>query len=92
MCGLTNGQYSHVSPSGHTQFHTADIRSFTGVLVSLYPDQEGNQANVSVRDGVNFLRRLALQEMKLDDSSRLAFVQIVRVPDMLPSLFPSCSG
>jgi len=41
---------------------------------------------------VNFLRRLALQEKKLDDSSRLDFVEIARVPDMLPSLFPSWSG
>ena len=39
----------------------------------------------------DFLRRLALQENKLDDSSRLD-VEIARVPDMLPSLFPSCSG
>jgi hypothetical protein len=28
---------------------------------------------------VNFLRRLALQEKKLDDSSRLDFVEITRV-------------
>jgi hypothetical protein len=41
---------------------------------------------------VNFLRRLALQEKKLDDNSRLDFVEIARVPDMLPSLFPSLSG
>jgi len=41
---------------------------------------------------VNFLRRLALQEKKLDDSSRLDFVEIARVPDMLPSPFPSFSG
>jgi len=41
-----------------------------------------------------FLRRLALQggEKKLDDSSRLDVVEIARVPDMLPSLFPSWSG
>jgi len=29
---------------------------------------------------------------KLDDSSRLDFVEIARVPDMLPNLFPSWSG
>ena len=29
---------------------------------------------------------------ELDDSSRLDFVEIARVPDMLPSLFPSRSG
>jgi hypothetical protein len=38
---------------------------------------------------VNFLRQLALQEKKLDDSSRLDFVEIARVPDMLLILFPS---
>jgi hypothetical protein len=41
---------------------------------------------------VNFLWRLALQEKELDDSSRLDVVEIARVPDMLPSLFPSWSG
>ena len=34
------------------------------------------QANVSVRMSVNFLRHLALQEKKLDDSSCLDFVEI----------------
>jgi len=29
---------------------------------------------------------------KLDDSWRLDVVEIARVPDMLPSLFPSWSG
>jgi hypothetical protein len=41
---------------------------------------------------VYFLGLLALQEKKLDDSSRLDGVEIARVPDMLPSLFPSWSG
>ena len=41
---------------------------------------------------MNFLRRLAFQERKLDDSSLLDFVEIARVPDMLPSLFPSWLG
>jgi hypothetical protein len=41
---------------------------------------------------VDFLPRFALQEKKLDDSSRLDVVEIARIPDMLPSLFPSCSG
>jgi len=39
-----------------------------------------------------FFRRLALQEKQLDDSSRLDVVEIARVPDMLKSFFPSCSG
>jgi len=29
---------------------------------------------------------------KLDDSSRLNVVEIARVPDMIPTLFPSWSG
>ena len=37
---------------------------------------------------MNFLRRLALQENELDDITRLDVVEIARVPDMLPSLFP----
>ena len=35
-------------------------------------------------------RRLADKE--LDDSSCLVVVEMARVPDMLPSLFPSWSG
>ena len=31
-------------------------------------------------------------EKELDDSSRLDVVEISRVPDVLPSLFPSWSG
>jgi len=33
-----------------------------------------------------------LAEKKLDDNSRLDVVEIARIPDMLPSLFPSSSG
>jgi len=44
------------------------------------------------QNGVTFHRRLALQEKKLDGISRLDFVEIAHVPDMLPSLFPSWSG
>jgi len=44
-------------------------------------------------NGVNSLWRLALQKKKeLDASSRFDVVEIARVPDMLPSLFPSWSG
>ena len=42
----------------------------------------------------NTVRRLALQEKKekkLDDSSCLDVVEIARVPDILPRLFPSWS-
>jgi len=49
------------------------------------------QANVC-QNGGNLLRRLALQgKKKLNDSSRLDFVEIACVPDMLPSLLPSWS-
>jgi len=41
---------------------------------------------------MNFLRRLALHENKLDDISPLDVVEIARVTDMLPSLFPAWSG
>jgi len=34
---------------------------------------------------------LALQEKKLGDSWRLDVVEIARIPEMLPSLFPSWS-
>jgi hypothetical protein len=44
------------------------------------------------QDGVNFLWRFTLQGKKTDDSSRLDFVEIARIPDMLPSFFPSWSG
>ena len=49
------------------------------------------QGNVSV-NGVNSFRRLALQEKKLDGSSRLDVVEIARVPELLPKLFPSWAG
>ena len=41
---------------------------------------------------MNFLRLLALEERKLDESSRLDVVEIARVHDMLPSLFRSWFG
>ena len=50
------------------------------------------QAKCFCQNGVNFLRLLALQENKFDDSSRLDDVEIARVPDILPRLFPSWSG
>jgi len=49
------------------------------------------QANVSVRM-VEFPSAPCLVRIKLDDSSRLDVVEIARIPDMLPSLFPSWSG
>ena len=39
-----------------------------------------------------FLSASCLAGKKNDDSSHLDIVEIARVPDMLPSLFPSWSG
>ena len=55
------------------------------------------QVNVSVRIArISFgalpCRGGEGKKKKLDDSSRLDVVEIARVPDMLPSLFPSWSG
>jgi len=51
------------------------------------------QANFSVRMVWIFFGALPCRkEKKLDDSSRLDVVEIARVPDILPSMFPSWSG
>ena len=50
------------------------------------------QANVSVRMAWIYFGALPCRgKKKFDDSSRLDVVEIARVPDMLPSLFPSFS-
>jgi len=50
------------------------------------------QANVSVRMAWISFGTLPCRKKKLDDSSRRDVVEIARVPDMLPILFPSYSG
>ena len=50
------------------------------------------QANVSVRMAWICFGALLCRTKKLDDSSRLDVVEIARIPDILPSLFPSWSG
>ena len=51
------------------------------------------QANVSVRMArISFGALPCRGKKKLDDTSRLDVVDITRVPDMLPSFFPSWSG
>jgi len=63
-----------------------------GVLVSPLPDQEGNKLTfLSEWREFPSAPCLAGKKRKLDDSSRLDVVEIARVPDMLPSLFPSWS-
>jgi len=50
------------------------------------------QVSVSVRMVWISFGALPCTKKKLDDNSRLNVVEIARVPDMLPSLFPSWSG
>ena len=50
------------------------------------------QANVSVRTAWISFGGLAFKEKKLYDSSRLDFVEIARVPDILSSFIPSWSS
>jgi len=51
------------------------------------------QVNVSVKmTKITFGALSCRGEKNLDDSSRLDVVEIARLPDMLPSLFPSWSG
>jgi len=50
------------------------------------------QSNISVRMARISFGALPCIKKNLDDSSRLDVVEIARVPDMLPSLFPSWSG
>ena len=60
--------------------------------VDKYLAPPGRKNRCFCQNGVNFLQRLALQEEKIDFSSRLDVVEIARVPDMLPSWFPSWWG
>ena len=51
------------------------------------------QVNVCVRmSWISFSALPCKEKKKLDDSSRLDVVEIARVPDMLPGLFPSWTG
>jgi hypothetical protein len=72
-------------------FNATPTDSFRGADKSLARPGK-KQATVSFRMVLISLRRLALQENKLDDSSRLDVAEIAGVPDLLPSLFPSWSG
>ena len=67
-------------------FNATPTDSFMGADKSLARPGK-KQATVSFRMVRISLRRLALQENKLDDSSRLDVAQIARVPDLLPSFF-----
>ena len=71
-----------------TKHRIALLREYRGADKSLArPGRK--QANVSVR--ISF-GALPCRKRKIDDSSRLDVVEITRVPDMLPSLFPSWLG
>jgi len=76
----------------HTKFNTLTLYTlYTGLLISPQPDQEGNKLMF-----LSEWREIPLAPClaagwggrELDDSSRLDVVEIARVPDMLPRLFP----
>jgi len=76
--------------NGNISNHSIHKCTYRGVEKSLArPGRK--QANVSVRTA-----RISSGALPAgggpDDSSRLDDVEIARVPDMLPSLFPSWSG
>jgi len=61
------------------------------VLISPSPDQEGNKL-MFLSEWRKFPSAPCLAGKIFDESSRLDVVEIARVPDMLPGLFPSWSG
>jgi hypothetical protein len=65
---------------------------FTGTLISHWPDQEGNKL-MFLSEWLEFpfgpLHCRGKKIKELDDRSRPDVVEITRVRDMLPSLFPS---
>ena len=61
------------------------------MLISPYPDQEGSKL-IFLSEWREIFSAPCLAGKNPDDSSRLDVVEIARVPDMLPSLFPSRSG
>jgi len=69
----------------------AERIDYTGVLINPYSDQEENKL-MFLSEWLEFPSVLCLAEKKVNDSSRLDVVEIARVPDMLPNLFPSWLG
>ena len=83
---------SFCSRNRHFVKNTINKRPYSGADKSLARPGRGEK-NVSVRMAWISFGALPLQKKKpLDDSSRLHVVEISRVPDMLPGLFPSWSG
>ena len=68
------------------QYDAVFIGTYRGADKSL-PDQEGNKL-MFLSEWREFPSVLCLTRKKNLDSSRLNVVEIARVPDMLPSLFP----
>jgi len=64
---------------------------YTGVLISPQPD-EGGKKLMFLSEWREFPSALCLAEKKIDFSSRLDVVEIVRGPDMILSLILSWSG
>jgi len=70
---------------------SVDLKNTSGADKSLTrPGRK--QANISVRMAWISFGTLPCRKKKIDDSSRLDVVEIARVPDVFPSLFPSWSG
>jgi len=63
----------------------------TGVLIGPYPDQEGKKLMILL-EWREFPSAPCFAGKKKLDSLRLNVVEIARVHDMIPSLFPSWSG
>ena len=61
----------------------------TGVMISPQPCKEGNKLMFPSEWREFPSVPCHAQKKKMGDSSRLGVVEIARVPDMLPSLFPS---
>jgi len=72
------------------KFRSFCLLIYTGADKSL-ARSEKKQANVSVKMASISFGALPCREKKFH-TSRLDVVEIARVPDMLPSVFPSCSG
>jgi len=73
------------------QIYSSTLFFSAGLLISPYPDQKGNKL-MFMSEWCEFPSAPCLARKKtLDDSSRLDVVEIARVTDMLPSLFPSWS-
>jgi len=83
---MQDGQIMTQNPS------STQLLQCTGVLISPWPDQEGNKP-LFLSELREFPSAPCLAgKKKLDDSSRLDVVEIARVPNMLPSFISFLVG